>query len=357
MPPPPLFDVWDAHVGAGGEAPLYETQLVSSGVTATVHSATAVELSGGRLRAFWYGGSREGAKDVRIYTSLFEPSSGRWGREVVAVSRERASRDTHRYIKKLGNPVVARDGDGRLWLFYVSVSLGGWSGSAINVRRSEDEGATWGPSRRLVTSPFLNVSTLVRGPAVSFRDGSLGLPVYHELFGKFSELLRVDPERRVLGKMRLTWGRSSLQPVIVPTSERSAVAFLRASGRSPRRILSVKTLDGGRHWSGVAPTDLPNPDAGIAVVAAGSNRFLVAFNDSETGRENLTLALSPDAGESWQRFHRLAPPELVGDTPPRFAYPWLLQATDGVFHLFYTWDRRQIVHVRFNRAWIRQQLS
>ena len=38
----------------------------------------------------------------------------------------------NRYIRKLGNPVVTRDAAGRIWLFYVSVSVGGWSGSAIN---------------------------------------------------------------------------------------------------------------------------------------------------------------------------------------------------------------------------------
>ena len=42
--------------------PYYRERFASSGLTRRVHSVTVVELSGGRLRAFWYGGSREGAK-------------------------------------------------------------------------------------------------------------------------------------------------------------------------------------------------------------------------------------------------------------------------------------------------------
>jgi len=339
-----------AHV-----APVYETRFASSGATVSVHSATAAEISRGRIRAFWYGGSREGAKDVRIYSSVFDPDTLEWSPEAAVVTREQTEQDTMRSIRKLGNPVVSRDGDGRLWLFYVSVSVGGWSGSAVNVRVSEDEGRSWSRSKRLVTSPFLNLSTLVRGPAIRFRDGSQGLPVYHELFGKFGELLRVDARGRVLDKRRLTWGRSSLQPVIVPMSGEDAIGLLRSSGASPRRILSVLTSDAGRHWTRMKATPLSNPDAGIAAIRSRAGELFVAFNDSETDRGNLTIAVSENGGDTWEIVHVLHPPEPPGDEKPRFAYPWFLQTDNGMFHLFYTWNRRRIAHVRFNREWIRRQ--
>jgi len=331
-----------------------ETRIVSSGSPPSVHSATAVEIAGGRIRAFWYGGSREGAKDVAIYSAVFDPSSSAWGPEAVATTREETARDLGRYVKKLGNPVVARDSRGRLWLFYVSVSLGGWSGSAVNFRISEDEGATFGPARRIVTSPFMNLGTLVRGPALLFEDGTLALPVYHELLGKFGELLRLSPEGEVLGKTRLSIGRSSLQPVVVPLARLQAVAFLRSSGWSPRRVLSVVTEDGGRTWSTLAPTELPNPDAAVAALRTSRGEIVIAFNDSEADRSNLELAVSRDGGRSFTALLTVVPPgPPVTPMPgrhaasPELAYPWLLESSDGALHLLYSWNRSRIVHVRY----------
>jgi predicted neuraminidase len=322
-----------------------ETRIVSSDFPPSVHSATAVELSDGRIRAFWYGGSREGAKDVAIYSALFDSSSGEWSPQEVVTTREATARDLARYVKKLGNPVAFHDRR-RLWLFYVSVSLGGWSGSAVNFRISEDEGATWSAARRLTTSPFLNVGTLVRGPAVRFEDGSIGLPVYHELLGKFGELLRISAEGEVLDKIRLSHGRSSLQPVIVPLSPDHAVGFLRSSGSSPKRVLATVTEDGGRTWSDPAPTQLPNPDAAVGALRTSVGEILLAFNDSEQDRSTLKLAVSRDGGKTFDLVHAVSPPASEGPTQ-ELAYPWLLETKDGSLHLLYSWNRERIVHVRY----------
>jgi predicted neuraminidase len=347
VPPPPTFTA-EAAAASLPATPLEgETRIVSAADPTSVHSATAVEIGGGRIRAFWYGGSREGAPDVAIYTSVFDPSTAAWSPQEIATTREETARDLGRYVKKLGNPVAALDGKGRLWLFYVSVSLGGWSGSAVNFRISEDEGASFGPARRLVTSPLLNVGTLVRGPAISFEDGSLGLPVYHELLGKFGEILRITPEGELVEKIRLSRGRTSLQPVVVPLGRLDAVAFLRASGGSPKRVLTVRTEDGGRTWSDLQPTDLPNPDAAVSAVRSSNGALLLAYNDSEADRTSLSIALSSDGGRTFSEIASVTPPEA--SPSPELAYPWLLEASDGSLHLLYSWNRSRIVHVRYRR--------
>jgi len=345
----PAFEVAPASASSPGGELHGETRVVSSESPPSVHSATAIEITGGRIRAFWYGGSREGAPDVAIYSAVFDPSSSSWGPQEIATTREETARDLGRYIKKLGNPVVARDARGRLWLFYVSVSLGGWSGSSVNYRLSEDEGASFGPARRIVSSPFLNLGTLVRGPVVPFEDGALGLPVYHELVGKFGELLRLSPGGEVLDKTRLSTGRSSLQPAVVPLGPLEAVAFLRSSGFSPRRVLSVRTEDGGRTWSDLAPTELRNPDASVAALRTRNGEVLIAFNDSEVDRGNLKLAVSRDGGRSFSIVLTVEPPG--GNAPSQeLAYPWLLESSDGAIHLLYSWNRRRIVHARYHPA-------
>jgi predicted neuraminidase len=353
-PPPGGFVVAQgAALSASSAEPFYRAQLLPNSTAASVHSATAAEISGGRLRAFWYGGSREGASDVAIYTSVYSLRQKDWSPERAVVTREFAQRHLRRTVRKLGNPVVGRDPRGRLCLYFVSVSVGGWAGSAVNLMISEDEGETWSPPRRLVASPFFNISTLVKGAPLLFSDGAVGLPVYHELLGKFGELLRLDSEGRGIGKTRLSWGQSSLQPVIVPRSDREAVGFMRYAGDPPNRILMVRTGDGGVHWSPPAKTALPNPNAAIGSVLLSGGPLLLVFNNAEEDREDLSLALSTDFGNTWRIAHRFESDSGSAQAPvPEYSYPWIMQDRAGDVHVLYTWGRSRIKHVRFNRAWL-----
>src|SRR5690606_1030806 len=168
--------------------------------------------------------------------------TGLWGEEVVLATREETQQGVKRFIRKLGNPVLAVTPDQRLWLFYVSVSIGGWAASSINAMYSDDMGHSWSTPRQLVTSPFLNISTLVRGAPVLHADGSIGLPVYHEFLGKFGEYLHLDADGRVLAKSRISDGRFSLQPTVVPLDQQRAIALMRHTGED-RRVLASRTED------------------------------------------------------------------------------------------------------------------
>jgi predicted neuraminidase len=258
----------------------------------------------------------------------------------------------NRYIRKLGNPAVLRDDAGRLWLFYVSVSVGGWSGSAINAMVSADEGRTWGEPRRLVSSPFFNISTLVKGRPFLYQDGSIGVPAYHEFAGKFGEILRIDAQGNVIGKTRLSHGRYSLQPVVVPRSAAEAVAFMRYSGEGPGRVLMQRTRDGGETWTQPVKLALPNPNAAIDAIGMADGGLALVFNNRQGNRDNLSLAVSDDAGDTWRVLHRFE--DEPGAPPPEFSYPWLAREQDGSrFHLLYTWKRSHIKHVKFDVDWLK----
>jgi predicted neuraminidase len=92
---------------------------------------------------------------------------------------------------------------------------------------------------------------------------------------------------------------------------------------------------------------LPNPDSGLDAIRLADGRLLLAFNDSQHGRENLRLAVSTDEGRTWTRTATIA--EEAG---AEFSYPFLMQASDGDVHLVYTWKRTAIRHVVFNVAWL-----
>ena len=103
-----------------------DAHLASSRQMTTTHAASLVELQDGctsappcrgRVRAFWFSGSREGAADVTINSAVFDPAGDSWSEEKVVTGREDTQRGLHRYIAKVGNPVVARAANGELWLF------------------------------------------------------------------------------------------------------------------------------------------------------------------------------------------------------------------------------------------------
>jgi predicted neuraminidase len=312
-----------------------------------------VEAVNGDLLSAWFGGSREGAGDVRIFESRLIPGGKNWTHETVLIERQNTSADLHRYIKKLGNPVLGRGQDGRLWLFYVTVSAGGWSGSSINYRISADNGKTWAASRRLITSPFFNVSTLVHGVPLARSDGTLTVPVYHELLGKFSELLRVDKNGKILSKRRISHGRQSFQPAITAMTTREAVLLARSASKTNRYIFISSTQDAGKTWSTPVPTNLPNPDAGIAVASGTDNSLLAVYNDSQTDRGNLALAISHDLGKTWKRIYYFEH-EKVPHSGEEYSYPTIIRSGNQ-YHLVYTWRRKGIRYVSFNSTWVKQQ--
>lgn len=337
-------------IGDSEAEPVWEERAIDPGGRAMVHSSALIELADGGIRAFWYGGSREGARDVGIYTARLPPNEQQWGAAREIMNREKLSEELGRYIKKLGNPVGFRDAAGQVWVFFVSVSFGGWSGSAINAMVSRDGGTTFGRARRLVSSPAFNVSTLVRGRPVQMLDGSIALPVYHELLGKFAELLHLNPDGSVRGKKRLTRGRSHIQPALVAVDAETAHVFMRHAGGNVKRVHYVSTSDAGLNFTSPRHSNLPNPDSAIDAIRLDSGETLMVYNHSETGRNNLSLAVSGRDPDDWTRIYNIERTET--GSGQRFSYPSILRDSSGRIHVAYTYNRQHIKHVTFNETWL-----
>lgn len=321
-----------------------------------VHVPSICQMSDGRLAAVWYGGTREGAMDTAIYYATSVPeNSMTWCEPRVIVDRKIASRELRRFVKKVGNPVLFTDPDGNLWLIYVSISIGGWSGSSLNIKISYDDGNTWTRSQRLVLSPFLNIGELVRNNPVIMSDHSFMVPIYHECLGKFPEILWVwkgEKTRRVcFKKTRMSGGRSYIQPSVVGYDSRLASAFYRNLS-CDRSVGMAVSSDVGVTWSEPQALELPNPDSGLNAISFSGGRILLAFNDSNSNRENLSLAVSKDPG---RHFMRIA---VIEDTETEeFSYPYMIRDRGGRIHLVYTWRRKRIKHVVFNEAWIDAEMK
>jgi len=322
-------------------------------VARSVHVASVCEAADGRLCAAWYGGSHEGARDVNIFWSTRAPASDSgWSKPEVLVSAASAAQELRRPIKKVGNAVLFAGSTGQLRLIYVTVSVGGWSTSSLNVKNSRDGGLSWSPSQRLTLSPFFNLSELVKNQPCLLSDGSWALPIYHECLAKFPEILwlnETSTDSLSWRKTRVFGGRSALQPALVPLNAESAIALCRDYS-SERRIRLTRSTDAGMNWSTPEPLPLPNSDSGLGAARLSDGRILLAFNDSKTGRDNLRLALSSDEGRSWLRSAT-----LEAEPSEEFSYPFLIQTRDGQIHLVYTWKRKAIKHAAFNLAWLDAQ--
>lgn len=388
---------WDDSAEIVAE-PEMSRRFVSSDLDDFVHSSSITALPGGNLMSVWFAGSREGAADVQIRGARFDATTGEWGDEFVLATRDMTRQAVGKPIRKLGNPVIALAPDDRLWLFYVSVSLGGWAGSAINVMVSEDLGTTWSEPRQLITSPFINISTLVRSAPVFHQDGSIGLPVYHEFLGKFPEYLYLDANARVVDKFRMADGDNSLQPTVVPLDDRRAIALLRYAGREGH-VLATVTADAGQTWSEERAIEPWNPNSSLAAVRSHRNTLLVAQNNLADGRFRLTLDEASFNLSNWSLVDTLdESSDAEGDSIPidqyvpqirekfieasgprrevlldeyvemlegrvcrrgfcdfEYEYPYIVRSDDGRFHMVYSWNNSFIKHVSFNRAWVEEQ--
>ena len=366
----------------------FHASFVSSAPGQAVHAPSVVELRDGSLRAVWFSGSREGAGDVIIKTAVMDPTTLDWKDETTLFDRQRIQQGLWRYVKKLGNPVIARAPDGSLFLWMVTVSVGGWAGSSITWARSTDEGGSWSDSRRLVTSPFLNISTLVKGAPFFFLNGQTGLPVYHEFLTKFAEVLRIDPQGQVVDKIRIPGSRGSLQPVVMPSRPEQAQVYMRSGNRTA--VMQAATSDAGNAWSATQATGWPNPDSALAGLVTDTGEQWLALNPSRESREVLALLHTPagssfDGASPWVvetsaasqtrlspgRYEALLEGELkaggaseaqtraylasarrqlcdASTCSQEFSYPYLLQSRDGYLHLVYTWHRSRIKYVRLD---------
>ncbi len=336
------------------EKPDFKAELIAPDpLVSTVHVASVCETPDGRLCAAWYGGSHEGARDVNIFWSVRPP--GRdvpWSKPQTLVSRVSATQELRRPIKKVGNAMLFAEADGHLRLIFVTVSVGGWSTSSLNLKSSLDGGRTWLPSQRLTLSPFFNLSELVKNKPCALSDGGWAIPIYHECLAKFPEILWIKetaPGDFSWSKTRIFGGRHALQPALVPLDKEIAIALCRDFSRM-RKIQLARSTNAGRSWSTPRPIPLPNSDSGLDALRLADGRLVLAFNDSETGRDTLGLAISADGGLTWSRSVT-----LEAEPGAEFSYPFLIQAKDGRIHLVYTWKRKAIKHAEFNLAWLDAQ--
>lgn len=310
--------------------------------TPSCHASTIVELANGDLMAAWFGGTREGTPDVAIWFS--RRSAGGWSQPMEVVREPNIA--TY-------NPVLFHSADGVLWLYYkFGPRASEWSAGR---RFSKDEGRTWsavehlpaglyGPIR---TKPLvLKNGVIVSGTSVESYESwacwierSTGNGRTWRRYGPIAapqQIEKPDSKR----KQGEPYG--IIQPSIVDLGGDHLRLYARST-RTIARICQADSFDGGVTWTEVKATSLPNPNSGIDAIRLRDGRLVMIYNDSDSNRTPLNLAVS-SGGEAWKMFHTLE------SGPGEYSYPALIQAKNGDLCITYTWNRTKIRFVRFPLA-------
>ncbi len=294
------------------------------------HASTITQF-GRSLVAAWFGGTRERNPDVCIWTSRYV--RGGWTRPSEAANGIQYK--GKRY--PCWNPVLFRSGKKILLFYKVGPSPSEWWGE---LKTSTDSGKTWSQANRLPEG----IIGPVKDKPVLLSDGYLLCPSSTEDKG-----WRVHME--FTADNGLTWERTdalndsasvkAIQPTILIQQDKIQILCRSTMGS----ILSAWSVDNGRTWSKLTPTALPNPNSGIDAVTLKDGRHLLIYNHLKNGRNMLNGSISED-GTNWKAAFLLENDQKGKE----FSYPAVIQADDGLVHVTYTWNRKQIKHVIIDPA-------
>ena len=287
------------------------------------------------LVAAWFGGTKERNPDVCIYVSRYV--NGKWTPSVEVANG--VQNDTLRY--PTWNPVLYQVPNGDLLLFYkVGPKPSEWWGMLM---RSADNGKTWSKPQALpkgYIGPVKNKPVLLKNGTLicpSSTEGDGGWRVHFECtsdFGKTWTTIGPINDGKTIG---------AIQPSILTYPDGSLQVLCRSRNRA---VVESTSLDGGKTWSEMKATSLPNNNSGTDAVTLADGRQLLVYNhvlppDGQVkgARTPLNVAISKD-GKTW--YAAL----ILEDSPvSQYSYPSVIQTKDGMIHFVYTWRRERIKHV------------
>ena len=289
------------------------------------HASTIVETEDGFLAA-WFGGTREGDKDVCIYTSAKEDED-RWGIPVKVA--DGIVNDTLQY--PCWNPVLYKRDNGDIILYYkIGPNPREWWGM---YKISIDDGKSWSEPIKIPD----NMLGPIKNKPVRLSDGTMMYPTSIETMEMWNIYVETsDQDLKNWRKIAIDNNNfNAIQPTIL----------LHKNNRY-RCCVEVKRKDSGNvverygeTWTSVTATSLPNNNSGIDAVTCSNGLHLLVYNPITKGRNKLSLAGSYD-GKIWEDLMI-----LENQTEGEFSYPAIIQSGDGTIHITYTYNRNTIKYV------------
>jgi predicted neuraminidase len=384
----------------------YESELIFPLENWHNHASTIVECPNGDLLVCWFHGSGERtADDVKVEGARLRRGSKTWRRFTMA--------DTPGYPDT--NPTMFVDPQQRLWLMWPTILANEWHTALMKYRVSSNYQRVDGPPRWdmnevLHITPGPEFEATVTQALAAFEIASKEAPPERQkairdyiertkknaadkLFRRLGWMTRAHPfvldgKRLIVplysdgfsfSLMAITddWGghwwtsaplvgAGNIQPSIVRRKDGSLLTLMRDNGPPPKRLHMSESRDGGKTWSPVVDSAIPNPGSGAEVISLSNGHWALIYNDTELGRNSLAVAVSTDEGQTW-RWKRHLEFEPPGPEAGAFHYPSLIQARDGSLHASYSYHlnkkevgmdaegkpaRKSIKHAHFNEEWV-----
>ncbi|NUL82161.1 MAG: exo-alpha-sialidase [Armatimonadetes bacterium] len=340
------------------------------------HGSCIVELKSGDLFACWYSGSGERkADDVRIEGAVLRKGSDDWSERFVLV-------DTPGMPDC--NPCMMVAPDGRLWLWWITVQDNEWESSLLKYRTASKFDESGRPvwdggdvlhaipksdfqsrvdadcdieekkaqteldyykERRRKASIKLNqrLGWMTRARPTVASKGRWILPLYSDGFD-FSIMLLSDDEGKSWSPSDPLISRGGVQPSVIERKDGTLVAIMRDNGPPPQRAMISESSDGGETWSPVRDSEIPNPGSGLEWIRLHSGRWALVHNDTEEGRQRLSLWLSDDEGKTWR--WKTA---IEQDESGSFSYPSIIETSGGELIVSYSWSKGGLESIKVAR--------
>ncbi|AWW31195.1 sialidase [Echinicola strongylocentroti] len=301
------------------------------------HASTIAETPEG-LVAAWFGGTHERNPDVGIWVS--HRKDGKWTESVEVANG--IINDTLRY--PTWNPVLYQVPDGDLQLYYkVGPHPSQWWGMLIT---SADGGHSWSAPKALPDSaigPVKNKPVLLDNGdliAPSSTEGN-GWNIHFEVTSDFGDTWEnVGPIARGADDI------NAIQPSVLDHGNGKLQILARTRNRA---IGASWSEDYGQTWTPMEKSNLPNNNSGTDAVTLEDDRHLLVYNHvlppgekAKGPRTPLNVSVSED-GIHWNASLILEDSEIS-----QYSYPSIIQSSDGMVHIVYTWRRERIKYVQID---------
>ena len=328
------------HIAKPGIGGYVKSELIYSlddKTTTQCHASTIAETSSGLIAA-WFGGKHERNPDVGIWVSRHDGS--KWSKPI-EVANGVQSPDL-RY--PCWNPVLFKPRDGTLMLFYkVGPRPSSWWGMLM---RSVDDGKMWSePCKLGMDEKIGHLIGPVKNKPIQLKDDSVLCPssTEHDGWRVHFELTRdLGKTWQVIGPINDGSQFGAIQPSILSYAD----GKMQVLCRSKQNVITQSwSNDGGKTWSKMTGTELPNPNAGIDAVTLADGRQLLVYNHTvsdekkfPSGRNMLNVAVSTN-GKDWK------PVLTLERSKGEYSYPAVIQTSDSNVHITYTYKRQSVKHV------------
>mgnify|MGYP006289940905 CR=1 FL=1 len=359
------------------------------GAIGSNHGSNLCEGPDGEIIAVWYGGTGEKHEDVQIWMSKKFPGE-KWKKPWVTEKEGITSKmpeEMEEFENKTGDPLKGNSSEGnpviyfekeqnRLHLWWITIygfgEQRGWSTGFTKYKHSDDLGKTWllkdDGSPRLLHDFW---GQMIKNKPIKLSNGEILLPAMAEWTAYAPIYYKCSPDEFKKGCLESQWKKVTptatgcFQPTLIEQEPGKILSLMRAAKGSMffPKAAQMESNDFGESWTDPKVNEFGfyNCNANADMVKLQNGHVVYIFNDSPEIRNPLTAALSEDGGKTWPFKKNIV--HTPSEPGSRFAYPAVIQSSDGLIHVTYSNTNRKgnekvtdnIKWACFSEDWIKQE--